>query len=554
MTQKEHDEKARKVANLHDQMKKARTPYEEVWDEIIDFVNPRRKVKEDPHVQRGQKRGTLIFDSVGRRSLDIWINGLQGWMTSRATTWFRLETEKKEYNKVYEIRQWLQGVEEEFYAAFARSNFYDAIASMYSDGGSIATATWTLEYDEKGNKLFFRNHHPADVWIGTDERGLINTWFTRYWLELRELVPRYKDQLGKDYKTYENRMKEHPYEREEIVQMVRPRRDRNIFKIDSQNMPWESIHLLCKGQKILREGGYEMPRNVTWRTRVEPGEDYGRGPGWDALSDVKRVQQMARGRIKAAQFRSDPVIGKPLGTTLRVEPGEHFTFSRASMMPAALDLGGDYGITLEEEMQTRAQIEDLYHTNLFLLVSNMAEKEYTATQVDAMQGERAAVLGAQVGRIGSELLDPTFSVAFHLLREAGRIPDPPEQILEAGPIVPVYIGPMMQAQQRFYKTVGIQASLNQLLPLAEFAPQILDVVDWDKVAKTILEAGNMPQDTIRREREVQEMREAQAQRQQQMDNAELTKAGSEAYRNLNSRPESPAAVGIGEQLRRSLGG
>ncbi len=547
-------ELARNVTNIHHRLKTAREPYEPVWDEILDFINPRRKIKEDMKTSRGKKRGLKIFDSAGRRALDVWTNGFQGWMTSRATTWFRFKTEKAEYNDKHEIRQWLQDLEEEFYAQFNRSNFYDAIATMYSDGGSVATATWTIDFDQRQQRLVFQPQHPADIWIATDRFGRPNTWNHRYWIQARELVRQYPKQLGDDFTQIDERAKLDPYYPYEVIHLVRPREERDLFKIDSKNMPWESVHLLVSGQKILREGGFIMPRLVTWRTRVEPGEDYGRGPGWDALAEVKRVQQVARGRIRAAQFGSDPIVGIPNGIKLDVEPGERFDFGRPNMLPTRVDLGGAYGISLEEEMQIRNQIDDMFHTRFFLLMSDMADKEYTATQVNEMQGERAAVMGAQAGRIGSELLDHSFELTFHVLNEEGKIPPPPEEILEAGDIVPEYVGPMMQAQQRYYKTVGVQASLNQLIPYAELRPEILDVVDWDKMARHLLEAGNLPQDLLLREEELRQRRAAAAAAAQEERDMAMMQSGADSYQKLNSRPESQPAVGIGEQLRRSLGG
>ncbi len=95
----------------------------------------------------------------------------------------------------------------------------------------------------------------------------------------------------------------------------------------------------------------------------------------------------------------------------------------------------------------------------------------------------------------------------------------------------------------------IKNGLNELAQASTIFPKVLDRVDPDKLAERILDSTDFPQDVMRTDAELEEVRAqqaaelAQAQAQQQLEGM------AEAYPKLTGKPEegSPAEA-IGAEL------
>ena len=116
------------VIELHNRYRKLvdlRSNWESHWQEIADYVLPRRAdVIKDR--SRGDKRTEQIYDGTALHALNLLSSSLHGMLTNAATPWFSLRF-KQEQLATDENMEWLESANQAMYIAFDRSNFQQEV-------------------------------------------------------------------------------------------------------------------------------------------------------------------------------------------------------------------------------------------------------------------------------------------------------------------------------------------------------------------------------------------------------------------------------------------
>lgn len=511
----EDQKRMEEVLRWFEYLKKRRSMWEKVWVEIAEHVLPKVTNFDSSRKTEPWERSKGVFSGKPRNLIRIGSYGYQGYLTPRSGVWFGLEPENPKLMDSHEVRVWFQEVNERMLSALSTSNFYDILGQAYEHGLTIGTSTVTVENDERYNRCDYEAIHPKQVYIAEDEHGTVDTHFREFFLTGRQLRSRFGDE--KLPKQVLERIDRNPYEEFRVLHAVYPRQDRDPEKIDVYNKPWASVYILLEPRVLLRESGYDFPHIFTWRHTKNSDEEYGTSPSWDALVDILRANQMAKAALMAAQHSYNPPIAysSHLAPYLDLLPGGRIPLSDPSIdVIKRIDVLGNYQITLEIEKQLNEQIREHYMVDFFLMLSQ-SDRTKTALEASEIAGEKAALLSAVVGKIESELLDPLLTTTFWIELEAGRIPPPPDILLESGEtgVKINYIGPLAMLQKRHYGQQSTIQALSQAAPIFNIFPEAKDFIDGDKLVKKILAQSGFDQSVVRTDRAVQELR---MQRFQQM--------------------------------------
>ena len=91
-----------------------RQVWESHWQEIADFVVPR---KADVTKRRtdGDKRTELVFDSTAIQAAELLSASLHGMLTNSATRWFSLRYRDRNLDSDDTAKEWLESVEDDMY-------------------------------------------------------------------------------------------------------------------------------------------------------------------------------------------------------------------------------------------------------------------------------------------------------------------------------------------------------------------------------------------------------------------------------------------------------
>ena len=519
---------AKKIIKRQAQLAEIRQPWEAVWQDITDYVVPIRA-----NVTRAQdktkRRITKIYDGTALTALDLFADGLHGYLVSPAYQWFKLEMADRRLRGIPEVKEWLQEVEWCMYAALRRSNFYNAMSEFFRDGGSVGTAGLYSEEDIGEQKIVFTTPNPWEVCIAENKYGMVDTVFRNFKLSAKQLVERFgQDQLTDQVKnSYLNK----PYTEYPVIHAVYPREARDVNKRDAKNKPFASCHVLIDGEKFLGESGYDRNPCPVWRYQKNSGEIYGASPAWFALAEIMGLNIISKSLLGATELATEPAYNVPseLQGKVRIVPRGMNYYADEKRIVSPVHTGVNFPVGIDREDKKRAIIEDHFKVGFFLML-NRADKVMTATEIIEKQGEKAAVLGTAISRLNTESLDPTMDRVFDIEYAAGRLPPVPDIILEYGDgrIETDYLGPLAQAQKRLFQSQGVVRSLEGIAPILQVNPETADVVGWDESARDILDSYGMPQKNINTRDAVTAIREARAraraeeQQKQDVERAALT--------------------------------
>ena len=136
------------LSNQFSQLKNKRQNWESHWQEIADYVLPRRA---DVNIDRtaGDKRTERIFDGTALHSLELLASSLHGMLTNAATPWFSMRFKDEMISGQEANKEWLESCTDTMYMALDRSNFQQEIHELYTDMVAFGTGCMMLEEDEK---------------------------------------------------------------------------------------------------------------------------------------------------------------------------------------------------------------------------------------------------------------------------------------------------------------------------------------------------------------------------------------------------------------------
>lgn len=533
------EEKLKKIRKWFEALKDKRKPWEKEWEDISKFLDPKRETLFS--TKEKVKVGKYIYDGTPISAHKLLVEGLMGYLISPSLAWFRLRLVDREIEEQPGVKLWLQEVEKEFYSLFRRSNFYGQIYSLLDIGSSFGTATMYFEKVGPGGELSFNTLHPMEAYISTDARDKPNAVFRVFKMRLRVLAEEFPEAVEED-KELQNMIENEPEEKIEILHAVFPRKERVVGIDINTNLPWASYYILLDKNKILRESGYRYFPYVVWWWEKNRYEDYGRSPAWEALADIKALNQMGKTLLKAGNLAVEPPINAPerMKGMIRLKPNGINYIESPDDRIEPINLLGNYPIGVDREEKKQEAIKKHFRVEFFLMLAN-ATRRMTATEIIERQGEKAALLEAPITRLSTDVLNPIFDRIFEIEWQAGRIPKPPAG-LEGKEIEIDYIGPLAQAQRRLFRTQGTDRFLERAIPIIQLNPNVADNIDWDELIREYAEADNVPQKILNPKDKVAELRRLKEEVSRMQAMLQIAQQQAEQYPKLAKAPEpgSPA--------------
>lgn len=543
------DKLAQELIRKHAQLEQRMKPYLPIYQAVTDLILPRISDWTIDNPAIAKKTGTKLYTSAGKSALRLSRDGLQGYLTPRSAPWFatniRSNMNGVTRDKLLEmpgVRKYVQDSTEALIAAVNRSNFYDQIGSIMDNGLVIGTSSTFVENDPLRERSIFKVPHPKQVLIAEDEYGVVDTWFIKSWKSGKAILDEYDNKELPE--TTLRMMKESPFEQHQVIQAIYPRRVRAYESLRADQAPWASIHILVGIQKIIKVSGIRHTPGTSWRYRVNAGEEYGYSPGMDALVDLERLNEVARTDMRYRQLTVEPPVWYPgkLKGQLNLNPRGMNPYTNPAERIEPISLASQYPLGAEQEKILTDAIRDHFNAEFFLMMS-MIDQRKTATEVWEIAGEKAAIMGATVGRIESELLDPILSILYEIESSEGRMPDVPDALLEYdAEYMFDYIFPLAMLQERHFGQQSTTQGLSMLAPVFEIFEESKDNISGDVLARALASKMRLEADSIRTPEEVEKIRANRAAIQEEAFQAENAAKTAKAYRDANQAPmpQSPA--------------
>ena len=534
-------------------MASARQTWEDHWQEILDYVMP-RKAEVTFIRAKGEKRTEILFDSTAITANNLLAASLQGTLTSPSLQWFYLKIKNPEFNQDREVQLWLEDSAKRMYVLFNETNFNSEVHELYLDLCSIGTGCLFVEEGKEGfdkDLIHFNCLHISEYYIQENVDGYVDTLYRRYKLTARQAVQEFgEDNIGEKIT---EAIKDKPDKMFNFIHAVEPTQDyeRSVGKVATK-LPFHSCHVCEEDKMVVRSGGYNEFPYLVPRWAKATGEIFGRSPSYNALPDIKTLNKAVEIGLKAWSKAIDPpllvqddgVIGK-----VRMTPGG-ITVIRNDAAVQPLQIGSNWQITDLKETQLRTAIRQAYYSDQLQLQEG---PQMTATEVQVRYELMQRLLGPTLGRFQSEFLNPLIERVFGLMLRAGALSLAPD-IIENQQVDVEFVGPLARSQ-RMEEAVAVERLYQLAMQIGQADPQILDIINHDQAIRMRAELLGVPKSVLRGVDEVEEIRQQRAEQQQmeqemmmQQQQAETMKSQAEAAKQTADPEVQDAVSSVMEQV------
>jgi len=497
-----------------DKLEADRGTWESHWQEILDYVMP-RKAEITFLRSRGEKRTEVLFDSTAITANNLLAASLQGTLTSPSLPWFSLKLRDDDANKIRDIQIWLEDTARRMYAVFNESNFNTEVHEMYLDLCSVGTSAIFVEEANEGflqGGLHFNTLHIAEYFIQENSTGRVDTLYRKYKMTARQAVQEFgEDNVGTKIK---EAVKAKPDTQFNFIHAVEPTPDyeRSVGMKAKTKLPFHSCHVCFEDKMVVRVGGYNEFPYLVPRWSKATGEIFGRSPSYNALPDIKTLNKAVEIGLKAWAKAIDPpllvtddgVIGR-----VRMTPAG-ITVVRSDTAIKPLQIGSNWQITDLKENQLRTAIRQAYYSDQLQLQEG---PQMTATEVQVRYELMQRLLGPTLGRFQTEFLNPLIERVFGImLRSDALTPRPSE--MEGMNMDIEYVGPLARSQ-RMEEAIAVERLYQLAMQVVQVDPTVMDVIDHEQAIRMRATLLGVPKTVLRGEDEVAEIREQRAAAQQQ---------------------------------------
>jgi hypothetical protein len=495
-----------------DKLEADRGTWESHWQEILDYVMP-RKAEITFLRSRGEKRTEVLFDSTAITANNLLAASLQGTLTSPSLPWFSLKLRDDEANKIRDVQIWLEDTARRMYAVFNESNFNTEVHEMYLDLCSVGTSAIFVEEANEGflqGGLHFNTLHIAEYFIQENSTGKVDTLYRKYKMTARQAVQEFgEDNIGTKIK---DALKDKPDTQFNFIHAVEPTADyeRAIGKAKTK-LPYHSCHVCFEDKMVVRSGGYNEFPYLVPRWSKATGEIFGRSPSYNALPDIKTLNKAVEIGLKAWAKAIDPpllvtddgVIGR-----VRMTPAG-ITVVRSDTAVKPLQIGSNWQITDLKENQLRTAIRQAYYSDQLQLQEG---PQMTATEVQVRYELMQRLLGPTLGRFQTEFLNPLIERVFGIMMRSNALMPRPEAISGTNMDIE-YVGPLARSQ-RMEEAIAVERLYQLAMQVVQVDPTVMDVINHEQAIRMRATLLGVPKTVLRGEDEVAEIREERAAAQQ----------------------------------------
>jgi hypothetical protein len=522
-----------------------RRDYEDLWELIVKVFRPRRyDILKKYADKKGKRYGAKIFDQAPANALHKFTSGKLGYMVNRSVPWVQFMSTDSRLMRLDHVKRYCDEVAEQVLSAAGRSTFYSSVVPHTLDADSVGTSVMVPMFDERRDRIVFDTVHPKDSYVGVDEFGEPIIYHRTLRLTRMSALSMFgMEVLPKEW-FKDNELKDILHE-DDYIWAIYPNDDRSQGSFLTEDKPYKVFCLLkARTSKLVYQSGRDY-FVICCRTGRESGAEYGTSIAADCLTAALVVNKLGEKSIEAAhRVVEPPVIASRTIQAVRRNPGAITYVDDINREGVKTWLDKQpWPITDAQMERLHNQIEDRMFIRFFEMLSAGDLKVKTAYEVSQMMGEKATLMSTIIDTFEQETLEPCLSVLIQAETEAGRMPDPPEELIVAGGKVDVrYLGPLAQLQRSLLRSKGTVDALAIIQQMMTMEPKVAWKFNWLEMAEDVAVAQGMPQKHVLSDEEVDKIRqEFEAYQQQAQQMAALESAGKAAPALLKAPEEGSTA-------------
>ena len=500
----------KQIVQRFDKKKSARGLWEDHWQEIIDYIFPRRGDVVGERAD-GQKYTFRLLDNTGVQSNELLAGMLHSLLTNPDVFWFEFTSGNVELDQKDAVRKWYQQVIRQIHSTLNNSNFQTEVAEMYLDITSLGTGCQHIEESDE-NIVRFMTYFIKEYYIGEDYHGRVSELDRKWKWPASQCIAKWgRDMMPPKLLEEFDRGKDEPVE---IIHSVYPGYVADSKMEDGDDI-WISQYILPTYEHEIEFGKFNTFPYVVPRWGKASGEIYGRSPGMNALPEMKVLNKMNETMLIGAQKIVDPPVQLPddgFVMPFITRPGgiNYYRAGTEVAKPIFNDTRIDFGFQAMEDRRQR--VRDAFYVDQLKL--RQGGPMMTATEVMQRTEEAMRLLGPMLGRMHQEYLKPMIERVYAIMLKRNKLPPVPVEL--DGIQLDVKYSSLIAKAQRMSDVQNITRTLETVAPFLQLDPQGADNFNVDNIVRLVAGILGFPQEAIRNADEVLAAREQKVQAQQEM--------------------------------------
>lgn len=544
---------AEQLLKKSETLKGNRNNFETVWQSVADIFRP-TKANIVTDKSKGDKSNIFKqYESMPSVAVSTLKSIIIGVLFNRSIKSISLESVDEETNETQEVAEWLND-----YADMLLKNMFDpksgferALSEAVADDITIGTIATFIE---KG-KNFPIKYHTLDIanfYVAESSEGDVDYLVIKSCKTARQAVQEWGNKEGATLNEKVREIAEKtPFQELEFELHIMPREERDKSKSDKLNKAIAGFWIDKNHKSIIEELGWDSMPAAIGRSEKATNEDYGTSRAMYALADAYQINEMSKQINVLTELAGKPPLNVNANYNEQLNlsagalnyPDQKSLRSGNSAVEQIITVGS-VPLNLDIMMRKENNIRETFFLDKLKIFDN---PNATATQVLELRAESFRIMGdfttglidyldQVLDRTSSVLFSQIYDINYNLIEGNGLFNKPlPDALIQNPKIKVNYINPITQSQ-KMTESASIDKLINDVGLIAEFKPDVLDLVNSDQVVRKKREILDIDPEILydkarvsntRRQRQEQEQQQQDLMQEQELVNTAATarKAG-----------------------------
>lgn len=519
---------AEREIKLRDRLRIEQSQWLKLWHDCAAFCCPHKAQavrSSDVATAAKPSWNPQRQNSVAMRALGILAGGCKSWiLPGGGEGWGGVWEPHPHLSGSVKVADWLADCTKRSLPILETGGFFTAGHEMFADLGVFGTSAMFID-SGKENPIVCQSKNPSDFVFMRGWEGDVVRVISTYRKKAQEL----KEMFGKNIpdKVKADIDADKPDELHEVIHSIYQREPKEInpaYPDDPKGMRFASCWIHVQDKKEMQESGYQempwvIPRWLTW----SDSSAYGTSPAMQALADIRGVNLLDMLLATMAELQVNPRVKVlPAHTgAIDLSPGGITQLSGQDSAQEWATVGRfDVGEAMIQRKEN--QILQTFHADLFQSISPIVQqRELTNYVAQALEREAAANISPAMGRLASDFINPAMVRVFMVLYRAGLFEDPPDEAYYQDAAGQRYLlFPKVAQTSRMSQALNsrnafaFQSAMQRIAPIAAVKPELMDLYDFEKIARDLDRGDGMPPKWHNDEDMVAKIRTERAQAQQ----------------------------------------
>jgi hypothetical protein len=519
-------------------LKANRTNWVNSWQKLAEIFDPNNATFKQERAKGDKKRITDIYESQPMLSANMLKSIVVSLFFNRNINPIQFTAIDEEVAKQQEVKEWIESFTNVILGEMfkTQSNFEISFSQAILDVIIYGTSG-TFIQEGKKTTLNYKTISVKNFLISEDSEGFVDCVILSYKMTKKQLLDKWGE--DKDAKLSDKIRNEKDNNKEfDIELIIYPRERYDEKKLDQLNMPIAGKWYEVDKQSEIKEIGFNQFPFAVARSEKATQDLYGTGRGHLAFADSSQVQVISSQLNILTQKKASPplvvnadVFDDPINLragALNYAKSILNGMTRSPVEP--LVIVGD--IREDENLMSRKfnTIEKVFFLDKLKIFD---DPRATATQVLELRAESYRIMGefaVGIMQFTEDLLNSTFDIIFkkvydengQLIVDNGLFNKELPKEIKGKEFKVIYNNPVAQSQKMNQASM-IEKFIGNVSNLAEVQPQVLDLIDFDKITKKYGDILDIDAHLYRNQEEVDKAREERAEQQRQAQNLEQGK-------------------------------